>query len=387
MAATSDDLPVSAAGLALGHRAFQEFLLAGERHVIGEFKRPGAERRFADMFATLPRTVRPNVEGYFRRQANLDLSQRAALLGPFVKLEISTPLNARTTRGLPGLNSAVRSELDSLSNRSHAVPARSFATIPSLVRTQLEDAKAARTHSQAPLKVAPKDPRVRHVDLVIEELTVENSNDDDWLHHATDTVHLAVTTISESGKVDSVLNRLGSRDEGTLVTFPNQAYPNPVLATIDLDTTSKKFPRTLSFKIDAVEKDDGTYDAVLREAEKYIQDIVTQELVERGIIVGGAWVGIPIPPAVAKFIASYVKSWFDDIVDWFFDIFDNDDDLIGSQTRLVTLANDAFEFRLFTFMGHDASLKGKAPLRGFPFTYIFSGSGGRWRVKFNIQLR
>lgn len=234
--------------------------------------------------------------------------------------------------------------------------------------------------------MAPKrpknDPRVKSIDLLLQEVTVEKSNDDTWLTRATDTVHLAVTTVSESGQVHPVLNKLGSRDEGRLVKFPDT-----VLATINLDKTSKKFPRTFSFKIDAVEKDDGTYDDVLKFAQEYIQSYVTEKLIELGIIHAGTWAGIPIPPQLAKFVASYVKGWFDSAVDWLFDLFDNDDDLIGSQTRMLTLASDEFEFKHSNFLGHDFSVKGPPPLKDMPFTYIFSGNGGRWRVKLCMQLR
>jgi hypothetical protein len=381
MASKSEDLPLSAAGLLLGHRAFQEFLLAGERHVVGQFERPGAERRFARFYRGLPKNVRNNVEGYFRRQSLLDLSQRAALLGPFVKLDISTPLNYRTLRNIMAPNASIRSELDALSSHGFASPTTTFSLIPSIIDAQEADALAA-AGGQG---VAPRPanaPQVKHIDLLLQEVTVENSNDDDWIHAATDTVHLAVTTVSESGEVEAVLNKFGSRDEGKLVKFPDV-----VLATIDLDYSSNKFPRTFSFKIDAVEKDDGTYNDVLQLAKEYAQEYVTEEMIEKGIIAGGAWLGVPIPPPLAKFVASYLKGWFDDAIDWLFDIFDNDDDLIGTYTRMLTLSNDEFEFKHSNFLGIDFSVKGPPPLKDVPFTHIFSGSGGRWRVKFCMQLR
>lgn len=262
-----------------------------------------------------------------------------------------------------------------------------FTKLPSIIDVQLEDALSAGRKLVPPLQRAPQDPQVQHVDLVLQEFTVEDSNDESFFRRATDTVHLGVTTISETGTVKTVLNKFGSRAEGQRITFPNKDYPNPILATVDLDYASSTFPRTLSFKIDAVEKDDGTYNRVLVEVQKYLQAYITEELIERGIITAGGWVGIPIPPQLAKFLASLAKGWFDEFIDWLFDVFENEDDLIGSYTRMLTLTDDSFQFKFFSFLGQDISLTGPAPPKGVPFTHIFSGSGGRWRVKFFFQLR
>jgi hypothetical protein len=260
MSARSEDLPVSGAGIAEGHRGFQEFLLAGERYVVGGLGRPGAEARFAEFHRNLPDGVRRNLEGYFRRQSLLDLSQRTALLGPFVRLDISTPLNTRTMRGLPAVNSSVRAELEAVT-RHHVADLAGAAEAEAVA---VDAATTAPGPATPPLR--SNGPAVRYIDLLLQEVTVEKSNDDDWLHAATDTVHLAVTSLSETGDMRAVMNRLGSRNEGQLVKFDDM-----VLATVPVDRTSTAYPRTFSFKIDAVEKDDGTYDEVLDKARRVIQ--------------------------------------------------------------------------------------------------------------------
>jgi len=276
--------------------------------------------------------------------------------------------------------------LDSLTDHNFSSPGNAFTLVPSIVEAQLDDvrtaAAAAPGQAVAPVRPPRNAPRVKAVDLLLQEVVVEDSNDDTFFTADTDTVHLAVTTLSESGKVNSVLNKFGSRKAGQVVQFNDV-----VLATIELDQSSRNFPRTFSFKIDAVERDDGSYEDVLDLAQKYIQEQVTEELIEKGIIAGGAWLGVPIPPAVAKYLASYIKGWFDSAIDWLFDLFDNDDDLIGTYTRLVTLVNDEFEIKYHTLLGFDIDLKGPPPLKDLPFTHIFSGSGGRWRVRFCMQLR
>ncbi|MCY7413130.1 MAG: hypothetical protein LH471_08890 [Salinibacterium sp.] len=339
MTTTSGDLTVSPAGLAEGHRAFQEFLLAGERFVVAGLARRGAEERFGQFYRNLPDGVRRNVSGYFHRQSLMDLSQRAALLGPYVQIGIATPLNARTKSGLPSVNSAVRSELATLIGEIVVAPL-------------------------GPTAPPPASPRgIRYVDLVIQEFTVEKSNDDTWLTAATDTVHFAVTSLSENGTVRTGITKFGSRQEGEVVQLDDVR-----LASIELDRRSTQYPRTLSFKIDAVEKDDGTYNDVLAAAKDYLQAYVTETLIASGIIAGGAWVGIPIPPLLANYLASFIKGWFDSALDWLFDLFDNDDDLIGTYTRTVTLAQN--ELRA-----------------GIPFTRRFVGNDGRWKVKMCVMFR
>jgi hypothetical protein len=344
MNARSEDLPVSVAGVAQARLGFQEFLLAGERFVVGGLERSGAEAWFAQFYRTLPAGVRGNVEGYFRRQALLDLSQRTALLGPLVRLDISTPLNAHTRLGLPVGNSSVRSELSELFRPDQAVK-------PGDDRVEADAVT------------------VRNIDLVLQEVLVEKSNDDTWFTAATDTVHLAVTSLCEKDTVRTVVNRLGSRREGQVVKFNNT-----VLATVPVDQTSSRYPRTYSFKIDAVEKDNGTYNQVLAAAQEYLQKYVTEKLIAKGIITaGGVWLGVPVPPPLADYLASYVKSWFDDALDWLFDLFDNDDDLIGTYTRKLILT--------------EAGGLDRLPMMEAPFTKTFSGSGGRWRVKMCFRLR
>ncbi|QEW02268.1 hypothetical protein [Microbacterium lushaniae] len=339
MSTTSGALMVSAAGLAEGHRAFQEFLLAGERYVVAGLARRGAEERFGDFYRNLPEPVRRNAEGYFKKQALLDRSQRVAVMGPYVQIGIAMPLNERTAAALPPVNSAVRSELAALRGEIVVAPGGVAAPPP------------------------PRARSVRHVDLVLQEFTVEKSNDDTWRTRATDTVHFAVTTLSEKGTVTTKLSKFGSRDEGEVVKVDDVR-----LASIELDRSSTEYPRTLSFKIDAVEKDDGNYNAVLQAAKEYVQAYVTEALIARGIIVGGMWVGIPIPPPLANYLASYVKGWFDSAVDWIVGLFDNPDDLIGTYTRTVTLADD--ELRA-----------------GIPFTHRFVGNDGRWKVGMAVMFR
>jgi hypothetical protein len=374
MSARSEDLPVSAAGIAQGHRAFQEFLLAGERNIVGGLERPGAEARFSQFYGKLPAGVRRNVEGYFRRQSLLDLSQRTALLGPFVRLDISTPLDARTMHSLPAVNSSVRAELEALTHRD-----RSSTTSGDAAQAE------GRAITARDLTTRPQGhrngPPVRNIDLVLQEVLVEKSNDDDFFHAATDTVHLAITSLSESGQIRTVLNKLGSRNEGQVVKFNDLT-----LATVPVDQSSAVYPRTFSFKIDAVEKDDGTYNKVLDQAHAYLQEYVTEKLIAQGIVAGGAWLGVPIPAPLANFLASYIKSWFDDALDWLFDLFDNDDDLIGTYTRRLTLTDDELKFLRTEAFDSVASDQGTAA-KETPFVHRFNGSGGRWRVKMAFRLR
>jgi hypothetical protein len=114
---------------------------------------------------------------------------------------------------------------------------------------------------------------------------------------------------------------------------------------------------------------------------------VTEQLIAAGIVAGGKWLGIPIPPPLANYLASYIKSWFDSALDWLFDLFDNDDDLIGTYTRNLALTNNVFEFLRTDASGHAVSGGGPAPLKETPFIHVFSGNGGRWRVKMCFRLR
>jgi hypothetical protein len=371
------DLELSAAGVDQGHRAFQEFLLAGERHIVAGFARPGAEAAFAQTYSQLPDNTQALLTGYFRRQAQLDLSQRAALLGPFVKLQISNALAPGIARKIDPPRPSVRAELDSLGPRKFGGLSPDFSKVKGSIADAVADAA-----SQG-VKLAPGKPVVRFVELLLDDITVENSQDDSLFKNDTDEVTLGVTMLDEKGAVTTANHNLGSIEEGKTKKFTKPL----VLGSLPVSTAIKGFPRSYYFKVDAVDRDDGGYNDLLKAGAEYIQKKVTQELIAAGIIKAGQTLGIPIPPQVANYIASYLKSWFDSLIDWFEGLLKDEDDILGSRTRHVQLTSAAFALTERFLIGVRTTTAQKSPLSGFPFSWTFSGGDGRWRTRMHVQLR
>jgi hypothetical protein len=375
----AEDLPLSAAGVAQGHLAFQEFLLAGERHIVGGFTRPGAEEGFARFYSKLPDSTQSMLAGYFRRQSQLDISQRVSLLGPFVKLDISNPLRHGRIRQISPPPASIRSELDSLGARRFDGRGAAFKVIKGATADAIAD-----TGDQK-VKPLPGKPGVRFIELLLNEVAVEDSQDYTFLiKNDTDEVTLGLTMLSEVGVVTTAAHNLGSIEEGH-----SKKYATPlVLGSIPVSTSIKGFPRAYSFKVDAVDRDDGTYNDLLEKGADYIQELVTEELIASGIMTGSGALGYPIPPAIANYIASYVKTWFDDFVDWVGDLLKDDDDILGSKSRSIVLESYAFELTERSwFLGTKTVSSEKGPLVGSPFTWTFSGADGRWRTNMSLQLR
>jgi hypothetical protein len=61
---------------------FQAFLLAGERHIVSRFDRRGGREALRRSICRAPRHPQTALDGYFKRQSQVSLSQRTALLGP-----------------------------------------------------------------------------------------------------------------------------------------------------------------------------------------------------------------------------------------------------------------------------------------------------------------
>ena len=299
MSAVAKDIELSAAGVDQGHKAFQEFLLAGERNQVAGLARPGAEATFARFYSALPARAQDTLTGYFRRQAQLDLSQRVALLGPLVKLQISNPLTPGVIRKIDPPRGAIRSELDSLGPRKFDGQSSAFSIIKGAVAEAVFDAKVQKPRLPPKGKVG-----VRLVELLLDEITVENSQDDSFWKDDTDEVTLGVTMLDAAGVVTTANHNLGSIEEGK-----SRKFGTPLtLGSMPVGTQLRGYPRTFYFKVDAVDRDDGGYNDALEAGGDYIQEKVTEELIAAGLISGGAALGIPIPPYVANYIASYLKN-------------------------------------------------------------------------------
>ncbi|WP_159600850.1 hypothetical protein [Agromyces humi] len=369
------DSALSRAGADQGHQAFQEFLLAGERYTVGDLARNGAEKRFAAFFNNLPKDQQTSIHGYFRRQSLLDLSQRVAVLGPYTKIPISTPLDRASFRALRKLPAPVRSTLDSLTESPRGRTLARFKRVQgAIVDDEIQ-------------KVGPNQlPKVKHVDLLFQSVLVEESNDDSIFTAATDTVHLAVVAINDIGKVTPFYTKFGSIKEGT-----TKKDPDKTIGTVDIEGTDGVFPRAVSFQVTAIEKDSGgTYNDFMDEASEYLQEKVTDELIAAGIVAAGGAIGVTVPAPVALYIAGYVESWVDDLIEWFFDLFENNDDIIGERTKSVTLPDLEFEIheRRWPIFTNTIQGDGKGtPLKGSTFYWTFAGSGARWKTEMNIQLR
>lgn len=293
MPALAEDLQLSAAGTEDGHAAFQEFLLAGERHIVAQLARPGtAEERFATVFAKLPDAMQAAATGYFRRQAQLDLSQRVALLGNFTKLNIADPLTIGTAERMRRAGStSARSERDAMGSRTFGGRGGVFANIPGTIADAFEDAAAAFEDQRV---IAVPKIRVRRVELLLLSLTVEDSQDAIFGFGDTDELTLGVTMLSDTGVVTTRVHNLGDLSEGHTKSF----LQNPMtIGSILLAAGEGGFPRSFSFKVDAIERDDGSYNDLLARGAEYLQEKVTEELIARGIIAGAADLGIPIHPS------------------------------------------------------------------------------------------
>lgn len=375
---------LSAAGLARGRLAFQEFLLAGERHVVAGLRRPGAEAAFAAAFATLSEDQKGVFTGYFNRQSRLSLVQRRALLGDLVNLRISQALAPGRLVDLGARSPLIRAELDALGDGRFGRGSGGFRTITGSAAAAIDDAVVADPAVAVAAPPTAGRAAVRRIDLLLRAVHVEASQDETFWQDDVDEVTVGVTMIDEFCRVSTTRHDLASIEEGNGRVFD----PPLTLGTIPVATSTDRFPRVYHFKIDAVERDDGGYNQALASGAQYLHEKITEELIALGIIRAGQAIGIPVPPIIANYIASFIKGWFDDFIDWLVGLLKNEDDLVGSTLVRVELTSSDFtliERNLFT--GTRTLHAEHGPLRGSATTRVLAGNDGRWMFTLQPQLR
>lgn len=372
---TVEDLSVSAAGLRAGKIAFQQFLLAGERASVSGLRRPGEEERAASFIAALPGKAQTQVRAYFDKQSKLSAHQRASLLGPLFNLKVDEPLSTQRMAQLTldAMNKAEQSELRTL-RRDFGV-LRGSARAPRLAAQLAPEAVTAAAQAAA-------TPKIAFVDLILDSIFIEDIEDDGFFGNSRDEVTLNVVEMSEVGAVALNHVNLGQMSDGQTQTF----NPPKLLATIPVSGVPG-FPRTFTFRVDAVEVDDGNYNDALKEGVKLIKEKVTEQLIALGIIKFGEAIGIPIPAPVAAYLASYVKGWFDDFVDWLSGIFNDDDELVGSRSRTVTLVGPNVVLQRHFFLpSTNVTIKALPHLMA-PVKWDLDDGDAHWILSVRTRLR
>jgi hypothetical protein len=274
---------------------------------------------------------------------------------------------------------------------------------PPLTSAVLSELRTIRLAAAEELKLAlgklpPALGKVRHVDLLLESIKVENSQDYTsggpfgiGSQNDTDEIGLGLLMISDGGDVTTKTHELGQIKQGNSKTFPGL-----VLGSIPVRTDLPGLPKTLVFRVDAYDRDDGGYNDALKAAAGYVKSKITEELIAAGIVSAGAILGISIPPGIATFVASYVKAFIDDFVDWFSGLFKNDDDILGTHSKTITLSTLNFEIQVpelvttgnwWPHIEWRTVKQANGPLNTPAFDWVFSGSDGRWRTSMKVQLR
>lgn len=350
----SSDLTLNLEAVELGRNLFQSFLLAGERYLQANLQRPNTdEARFRDFYTALPAEAKEPIASYFKRQAGLDLSQRAQILGSLTNLRIEAPLTIYQTAPVLTATPAFREVV------RQVVTTRSKYLVP----------------AQAP-KIAPAPKTDFDVlRLYVNKLTVEESQDDYSIpllgtFNTTDEVTLGYICVDETGEVNYGSQTIGDISEGN-----TKSYPGDGLSLYGFDLhEGASFPKYYSIMVSAIERDNGGYNDLLAKGAAYVKDKVTKELLARGIVATGAYFGVTIPPTVANYIANVVKSFFDKLIDWLGNLLKNKDDVLGTATATATIN------------GLNGAWLSTGTLVDKPFDWVFSGAGGRWRTTMHWQL-
>lgn len=377
------ELSINAAGLAMGKKAFQAFLLAGERYLGSGMKRENSdEARFARFFEEISQQQAGLLEAQFNRQRFLALSQRSLLLGDLVNLPLSRPLNTFTINQPLLLESALRNSFFGVFPDTFLVPpippgdgGNGGGGGPSTGTPGVD--QVGRRFDQPNAPGSPEPVKIR---LHLEELEVKKSQDllfrvpiIGYRVNDTDEVTLGVIKINEIGETS-----VEDHDLGEIKHKQKRDFNDKVLCTFDVpsptSTDKKTLPRIYTARVYAIERDDGGYNEFLHAGAKYIKDKITEEMIAGGVIKAGEGLGIPIPPFVANFIASYVKGFFDAFVDWLNDLFTNADDVLGERGRAVSINSLSTVFR----DNNSATSR--------TFTWDFIGKGGWWRTRMHWTL-
>lgn len=356
--AASADLALDTTAVDLGRNMFRSFLLAGERYLQAGMQRPDTdEARFHSFYEALPAPVQEPLKGYFKRQAGLDLSQRAQLLGTLTNLTIETPLRLHRTA----------TELVATPNFRHLIT--ELGRMRQLNPQPIPPATRSRSAATTDFNV---------LRLYLNKLTVEEAQDDyriwypfvGWkTYNTTDEVSLGLIWVDETGEVSHKAVTIADINEGNSKTYPGDGLE---LNLFNLHEGAL-FPKFYSIMVAAVERDNGSYNQVLAKAAQYVKDKVNKELLGRGIVQVGAYFGVSIPPEVANYIANIVKSFFDSLINWLKGLLSNDDDVLGTKTATATIHG---------LQGGWSTGGLKAP----PFDWVYAGEGGRWRTTMHWQL-
>lgn len=350
---TSSDLTLNLRGVELGQNIFQSFLLAGERYLQANMQRPNTdEARFRDFYAALPVEAKEPITSYFKRQAGLNLAQRAQIIGNLTNLRIESPLTIYQTA--PVLTAAA-----------------DFQNIARQIITN-------RGNQPSPPPPAPPTPPATDFDvlrLYVNKLTVEKAQDAYSIpllgtFNTTDEVTLGYIGVDETGDVS-----YGNQTIGDIAQGSSKSYPGDGLKLYGFNLhEGNSFPKFYSMTVVAIERDNGGYNQVLQKAADYVKDKVTKELLARGVIGAGAYFGITIPPDVANYIANVVKTFFDKLINWLAGLLHNDDDVLGTATATATIN------------GLNGAWVSTGNLVDKSFDWVFSGQGGRWRTTMHWQL-
>ncbi|OQX30323.1 MAG: hypothetical protein B0D96_12430 [Candidatus Sedimenticola endophacoides] len=350
---TTEDLAIDSGAYQLGQNAFRSFALAGERYLVAGMKRTNTdEERFANFFGDLDTGQQDLLRSYFKRQAQLDLAQRAKVLGELVDLKISDRLTTSIT----------------------SAPLMKSPSVMASIRGISPALRSLHLRRASPTVTALSSGNNRLI-LRLERIKVEESQDDYYIwpfgtYNKTDEVTLGVLTIDESGWVKQHSHNLGSISEGNQKTFSDKR-----LCSFDLrEGGEATWPKVYSATVYAIERDDGGYNDFLQKAARYAKEKVTEELISRGIIAAGAWLGITIPPIVASFIANYVKGFFDSLIDWLASLFTNEDDVLGQHVRTASI---------HSYTGNWVSSGSR---QSASWNWVYAGEGGRWSTRMHWLL-
>lgn len=377
---TNNDLSINLAGLEAGRTAFKSFLLSGERNESGLTRENSDEAKFARFFEKIPQEQAKILEGYFRRQKLLSLSQRKTLLGEdLTNISINTPLTTHTTSRQMLQKSAIRNSFGGTFPKALGVPPQpNGETEPDVPGDGTNGVDHVGKLTDVPGTVLIGSQITTGIQFELERLRVTKSQDAFSIFgrsfNTTDEVTLSLIKINEIGEVSSESHDLGDIKDGETKTFDNK-----VLCSFDVPSAGanepKKYPKIFTANLYAIERDQGGYNDFIEAGAGYVQEKVTEELIANGIISLGEKLGITIPPSVANYIASYVKGFFDEFVDWLSGLFENADDVIGLHTRAASINSLSAAF-------NDTD---KVDSR--TVTWHFFGADGGWETKTHWSLK